>query len=136
MKLAAKLLKKVSEANIKQFIKYGVTGGLAFLLEYSTFYVLNSILGLWYIWSNSLAMTFGFALSFTLNRYWSFKSTSNVIKQLFMYGALFLINLGISNLLMMLFIDILSIKPMISKIIAICILICWNYIIYKKIIFK
>ena len=133
MKLVAKL---ISRDNIQQFLKYGVTGGLAFILEYSTFYILSSIIGLWYIWSNSIAMIFGFAISFTLNRYWSFKSTANPIKQLIKYGILFLVNLGISNLLMMLFIDVFDMKSMISKFITISILICWNFVIYKKIIFK
>jgi len=82
-------------------------------------------------------MTLGFVLSFLLNRYWSFKSTStNALKQFILYGILFIVNLGISNLLMMLFIDTFGIAPMISKIMAIGILMCWNFVIYKKVIFK
>lgn len=141
MKLKAKLMSEDNKDdiknNIKQFLKYGISGGLAFILEYSTFYILNNLAGLWYIWSNSIAMTLGFVLSFLLNRYWSFKATSaNALKQLIMYGILFVVNLGISNLLMMLFIDALGINSMISKILAIGVLMCWNFVIYKKIIFR
>jgi putative flippase GtrA len=125
------------KGNFLQFLKYGISGGLAFILEYSSFFILNNLAGLWYVWSNSIAMTLGFVLSFLLNRYWSFKATSsNTLKQLLLYGILFGINLGISNLLMMLFIDALGIGSMISKFTTIGILMCWNFIIYKKVIFK
>jgi len=134
---ALNIIKNNIKENIYQFLKYGISGGLAFILEYSSFFILNNLIGLWYVWSNSIAMTLGFVLSFLLNRYWSFKSTStNALKQFILYGILFIVNLGISNLLMMLFIDTFGIAPMISKIMAIGILMCWNFVIYKKVIFK
>lgn len=138
MKSTEKLASKLDsqKSNIMQFLKYGTTGGLAFLLEYSSFYVLDSILKIWYVWSNSIAMILGFMVSFILNRRWSFKSNANPTRQLLMYSILFVINLGISNLLMLVFIEQLNIRSMVSKIITICILICWNFIIYKKVIFK
>ncbi|HOJ11202.1 MAG TPA: GtrA family protein [Clostridiales bacterium] len=135
--MTIKMMTKLkSKDTIPQFLRYITTGGLAFILEYSTFYILSNLLDFWYIWANSIAMTLGFAISFILNRHWSFKSGANPVKQLILYGILFLINLGISNLLMLLFTGTMGIKPLISKIITIGILVCWNFVIYKKIIFK
>jgi putative flippase GtrA len=121
---------------LHQFIKYATTGGIAFCVEYVTFYLLYSILGLWYIWSNSIAMTVAFSISFTLNRFWSFKSKGNAFKQLIMYGTLFLVNVFVSNMVMLLFTDVLGIKPLLSKLIAVGIIVCWNFVINKKVIFK
>lgn len=121
---------------LHQFIRYATTGGIAFCVEYITFYLLYSILELWYIWSNSIAMTVAFSVSFTLNRFWSFKSKGNAFKQFVMYGTLFLINMFVSNMIMLLFTDVLGIKPLLSKLIAVGIIVCWNFAINKKLIFK
>lgn len=121
---------------LHQFVKYAITGSIAFCVEYTAFYLLYSVLGLWYIWSNSIAMTIAFSVSFTLNRLWSFKSKGNALKQFIMYGTLFAINLCVSNITMYLFTDILGMRPLLSKLIAIGIILCWNFILNKKIIFK
>ncbi len=121
---------------LHQFIRYATTGGISFGIEYTTFYILFNVVGLWYVWSNSIAMTFAFCISFTLNRFWSFKSKGNGFKQFIMYGTLFLINLFVSNVIMLLFTDVLGIKPLLSKLIAVGIIVCWNFVINKKVIFK
>jgi len=126
----------IDDMVIEQFVKYAVTGFVAFVAEYGTFYLLNHVAKVWYIWSNSVAMTLGVAISFFMNRYWSFKSKGNFIRQFVSYGILYLINLAISKGLMALLIDTVNIKPLISKLIVIGILICWNFIIYRKVIFN
>ncbi|NSW92611.1 MAG: GtrA family protein [Firmicutes bacterium] len=132
------MVKQESLANLtlRQFLKYVTTGGISFGAEYTMFYMLFRILKLWYIWSNSIAMTFGFTISFFLNRFWSFKSQGNAYRQFIMYGVLFLVNLFISNMLMLLFSGTFGIKPLISKLVTVGILVCWNFVIYKKVIFK
>lgn len=125
----------LSIKSIQQFIRYLITGSLAFIVEYSFFYLLDR-LNFWYVYSNSIAMICGFLLSFFLNRNWSFKSKRNTKKQFIMYGVLFLINIGISNGLMFVFVEKLYIQPVFSKLLAIGALVCWNFFIYKKLIFK
>ncbi len=133
-----KSLKRYFNTNltVQQFLKYSITGCTSFVVEYAAFYLIYHFIGLWYIWSNSIAMTLGFVTSFFMNRTWSFKSKANIYRQFVMYGTLFIINLFISNSLMYLFSDIIGIIPPISKIFSVMILTCWNFIIYKKVIFK
>lgn len=121
---------------LNQFLKYATTGIIAFLIEYSTFYLLQNILGFWYIWSNTIAMVASFSFSFPLNRFWSFKAKGNVLKQFIMYGTLFIINLFASNMAMLLFTDVLKVRPLLSKLIAVGIIVCWNFVIMKKVVFK
>ena len=121
---------------LHQFVRYAITGSIAFSTEYATFYLLYHIMELWYVWSNSIAMTVAFSISFTLNRFWSFKSQRNAFLQFIMYGTLFLINVFVSNMAMLLFTDVLGVKPLLSKLIAVGIIVCWNFSINKKVIFK
>ncbi len=136
MVISDKLKKYVTPETKKQFFRYLVTGGLAAAAEYSLFYVLNILVGLSLILSNSAAYTSGFVISFILNRVWSFESKGHLGRQLLLYTILFGINLALSNILVTLFTNQLGIATMISKAIAMGIIVLWNFVIYKKIIYK
>jgi len=80
----------------------------------------------------------GLVSSFLLNKFWSF-NTSHTAKQTAKQGllvaALVGFNLLITNLVIV-YLHKLHIGPEISKIITTGMITCWNYILYKKHIFK
>jgi len=121
---------------VAQFVKYIATGLTATGIEYLAFFILYQQTGMWYITSNSVAMTAGFLVSFFLNKYWSFKSRSDIYRQFMLYSLLFIINLGISNGMMYMLSDLLYIIPSISKVMVMVLVAGWNFIIYKKIIYR
>ncbi|MCX8128685.1 MAG: GtrA family protein [Clostridia bacterium] len=119
-----------------QFIRYIISGISAFTVEYLFFRLLLDTFNIQKFISNSAAMLVGFWFSFLLNRFWSFGSKTGFMKQLSLYSILFLINLVISNLLMLVFSDILHITPSISKAVIMGMVAVWNFVIFKKIIYK
>jgi putative flippase GtrA len=121
---------------LAQFKKYLVIGFLTIILEYSLFFILNQLYKLWYIYANTIAFVIVFWFNFLLNRYWSFQSKAKLGGQLVQYGILFFINMGVSNLLMFVLSDKLNIVPIIAKLFVIGVIVSWNFIIYKKIIYK
>jgi len=125
----------VDPATLLQFIKYIITGLSAAGLEYLLFYILIRTNNSLYL-SNSAGMTAGFILSFLLNRYWSFQSKSNAFRQFSLYLTLFIVNLGISNTLIHVLSKNLGILPLISKVIIMAMMILWNFILYRKVIYK
>lgn len=136
MAIVEKLKKYITPETRKQLLRYLITGGLAAGAEYSLFYVLNLLAGLSLILSNSAAYTSGFIISFILNRVWSFESKGHLGRQLLLYSILFGINLILSNILVSFFTNQLELATMISKAIAMGIIVLWNFVIYKKIIYK
>ena len=126
----------LSPKTLKQFAKYIITGVLSAGIELSLLYVITEFAGFWYIISNTIAYIGGFCVSFLLNKYWSFNSRENFGRQLIMYGILFLINLALSNTLLYLATSIIGIQYMISKVFVMGIIVLWNFIIYKKIIYR
>lgn len=120
---------------VKQFIRYIITGISAALLEYLVFNILYYYMKTLYI-PNSAGMASGLVLSFILNRVWSFRSKSNTVRQLVMYLALFCINMLISNYAIYLLADVIGITPALSKAMIMSLVVIWNFIIYRKIIYK
>lgn len=132
-KFVDEMLKKDSLA---QFQRYLVIGFSTFFIEYGIFLALHDALRVYYLYANTAAYFISFWFNFLLNRYWSFKSTGNIKRQLMQYLVLFGINLAATNVLMFVMSDFIGIAPEISKILVMGAIVCWNFIIYKKIIYK
>ncbi len=119
-----------------QFFRYVVVGISSFVLEYSIFYLLFRILSVYELVSNTVAITLVFFFNFLMNRIWSFKSKEKLLKQILMYGGLFLFNMVMSNLFIFAATEYLEISPLISKVLIMGLIVLWNFVIYKKIIYK
>ncbi len=122
--------------SLQQLVRYLVTGVGSFLFEYALFYVFLRWLGLYELVANSVAIFLAFCLNFTINRIWSFESKEPLLKQLLLYISLFAFNMLFSNGFIFAASSWLSISPLISKVLAMCLIVCWNFIIYKKVIFR
>lgn len=131
------VLKRFSTTTLKQFLRYLVTGFTSFGIEYGLYVLLFNVLKVHYIIASILVYAFVFWFVFLVNRFWSFQSTGNIKKQLFQYLFLFAFNLIVSNVILMyLFTDILGISPFISPILKMAFVVCWNFLIYKYIIYR
>jgi putative flippase GtrA len=71
-----------------------------------------------------------------MHRFWSFQSKGNARRQVFLYTILFFINLTAISLLMYVFTDMFGIHPMISKVLVMGAVVSWNFILYKKVIYR
>lgn len=89
------------------------------------------------IFANLIVYAVIFWVNFLMNRFWSFESKEPIVKQLILYGFLFVFNLSVGNVfLMYVFSNLLFVHPMISKVLIMGILVSWNFVIYKKVIYK
>jgi len=126
----------LGEKSSKQFIRYLIIGFSSFLLEYLLFFTLFKLLNINVLISNSIAIFIVFWFNFLLNKYWSFKSKENLFKQLIMYLLLFVFNITISNLFIYEASIIINMSPLISKVLIMGLIVIWNFILYKKVIYK
>jgi putative flippase GtrA len=118
--------------------RYLFIGGFAFATDYLL------LLLFFYAFSVSLpiATTIGFIsgliVSFTWNRYWVFKGDGTqryIGKQGLEYGILVIFNY-LFTVLVIKHLHDHGIPPYISKILVMILIICWNYLIFSKIIFR
>ena len=136
MKISDVLLKLLNQESIGQAVRYVVTGLSSAAFEFALLFAFKDLVGLSVIASNSIALGIVFWFNFLMNRYWSFKSKTKLSRQLAMYLVLFVFNLGASDLIMYLLVDRLSMQYLLAKVFAIGAVVCWNFVLYKKVIYK
>lgn len=119
-----------------QFKRYLITGFVSFGVEYALFVLLLKVFSMWYMIANALVYIIIFWLNFLMHRFWSFQSKGNARRQVFLYTILFFINLTAISLLMYVFTDMFGIHPMISKVLVMGAVVSWNFILYKKVIYR
>lgn len=125
---------------IAQLAKFGASGAATVGADYLTFAVTYKV-GVPLFWATALSLLAGFVVSFTLNRQWVFNARSKdaekrAIEQLVLYAALFTFNTFVAFW----FIDTVHVQfgvdPLLAKPISMIFITAWNFVIYKKFIFK
>ena len=120
----------------KELFWYVVFGVLTTVVNIVVYFVFTR-LGVNYLVSNAIAWFLSVLFAYVTNRKWVFESkSSDILKEcgLFFSGRIFsgVVDMG----LMWLFIDILSIGDVISKIVVQVIVVILNYVVSKWIVFK
>ena len=121
----------------KELVLYVFFGTLTFIVNVIVYFLFENIFGINYIISNIIAWFFSVLFAYITNRIWVFESKStDILKEmsLFFGGRIFsgVVDTG----LMYLFIDILTIGDLISKIVVQVIVVILNYVFSKLIVFK
>lgn len=119
--------------------KYLVAGAVSWMFDYGTlllfYYVFNLEIGV----ATTTAFFIGLVVNFGLMKYWVFDDSPRHKQAAFFQGGLYIVltgfNLLVTNIIVLLF-SHKGIGPEISKIFATALIVCWNFILYRKFIFK
>ena len=120
---------------IKEIGKYGVVGALNTAISLICYTVLI-LIGVGYITANILAYFAGVINGYIWNKKWVFQvnNKSHITKLKYFVTGLF--GLGMSSLLLILFVEKFKIDEIVSQFFITGIIIVTNYIINKKWVFK
>ena len=133
-----KLISDVREKGIEPF-KYLISSGVAFLINWVLFMVLDKLIGGRLSWEFATipAWLVSSFTNFTMNRVWVFRSGAPLFKALAEYYSLAVVVYLIKTFVIMEFCSrVLQIDPSLSMPIAEVVLFICNYFIQKKWIFK
>ena len=128
-----------SPAAIKQMVRFLLGGALTLATDYLVFTILILADTPLFIASTSSFLA-GFAVSFTVNKLWVFeanKQTQHNKTQMQM--ALYIALLGFNIAFTYYFILItsqLGLSVFVGKLLTIAMVTAWNFVLYKKVIFK
>lgn len=122
-------------SNLAKFIKYGLIGLIGLILDMGLFYILHKLLGVNYVLSNIVSSSTAILHNFILNSYFTFRVTDKKFQRFLSFYGIALIGLVFSTLLLALFIDILGIDSMVSKLIAVFTIAIFQYFLNKKLTF-
>ena len=110
-----------------EVFRFLVVGGGCFLLEYFLLYTLTEYGGLDPLVSAPIAFTVSLVVNYILCVYVVFHAEKQTGLQMALFVLTSLMGLGINQLVMWLFIDIMGIWYMFAKVIASAIVMIWNY---------
>lgn len=127
------------KALFRQFISYFFVGGTAALVEWLSFSACFYLLGIGHMVSTVIAFIIATFVNWILGRRFTFKDDAgqtSVIKDLVKVYLASLIGLFLNLGFMYLFVDVLSMHPMLSKILATGLVFIWNFAVRRFVIYK
>ncbi len=124
----------------REVLLYLFFGGLSFFVSLASFYLLHDKAGINELVANVLAWILATTFAYLTNRYWVFdgstSSTADLLKQIASFYLARVATLAIEELIIFLFISILSFPAMAVKTAAQIIVIILNYIFSKRFVFR
>ena len=122
---------------ILQLFRYTIVGGFAFIIDYSLLYFLTESFEIYYLISATISFIVGLVVNYILSILWIFKTSKYNSRSLefIIFGIIGVAGLGLNALLLYIATDILHIYYMISKLLVACIIMLWNFICRKLILF-
>ena len=117
---------------IKQILRFGVVGGLAFVIDYVVLYVLTDIFHIYYLISSCISFTVSVIFNYILSIKWVFDvNKKQDMHEFIVFIILSVIGLIINSIIMYIMVDIISVHYMISKLLATLIVMVYNFITRK-----
>lgn len=121
----------------RELILYVVFGTFTFFVNVIVYFIFEDLLGINYIISNVIAWFFSVLFAYVTNRIWVFESKSpDILKEMSLFFGGRIFSGVVDTALMYLFIDVLMIGDVISKIVVQVIVVILNYVFSKLIVFK
>jgi len=138
MKVTDKILKEATTDWKIQFFRYVIVGGFSFVVDYGLLFVLTEYAGFHYIVSATLSFIAGLVVNYLLSTRWIFRNSklSSTTVEFIIYGAIGVVGLVLNNILLYLFTDVLHIHYMISKLITAALVMGWNFVGRRVILFN
>ena len=117
-----------------QLIKFGLVGGIAFLIDYGIMVFLTEVFKIPSLISAAISFTVSVIFDYIASVKWVFgvdKEKNSKTKELVVFILLSIVGLGINELIMWIMDKEFGIYYMISKIVATAVVMCYNFITRK-----
>lgn len=133
---------KIQKSNLlRQFFRYLLTGGLAFVLDFSIFACLFYIFDLHYLLSNMMSLLGGLFLNYYISVNWVFSESKRKLEhkqktELSIFIIIGLVGVAFNQGLMLLMVGFMSWQELLSKAIAAVLVLFWNFGARKLLLFR
>lgn len=126
---------------IGQVLRYLVTGGFAFIVDFGLFALCLYIFEWHYLLANLVGLVAGLVLNYTLSIVWVFTACKRTLEkkkvaEFTLFALVGIAGVGINQVLMYLMVGILDLNEMVSKMIAAILVLLWNFGARKLMLFR
>lgn len=136
------LRRKMPRGSLRgQFVRYMVTGGLAFAVDYGLFVLCYDNFGLHYLIANLVGLVAGLVINYIMSVVWVFSECKRVLEnkktaEFGIFAVVGIAGIGINQLLMYLMVGNLDWNAKVSKIVAAALVLMWNFGARKLMLFR
>ncbi len=124
--------KLLSNKLVKQILKFGVVGGLAFIIDYGIYTLLLQVFHIHYVISGIISFSISVIFNYILSIIWVFDiNKKQTIKEFAIFVILSVIGLILNTIILYICVDKFHIHEQIAKIIATAIVMVYNFITRK-----
>ena len=118
---------------ILQMVKFGAVGFLCFLIDYGIMLLLTELAGVNYLISCCISFSVSVIVNYLLSMHFVFAAKANMKKrtQFVIFVILSIIGLGLNQLFMWLFVDLVHIPYQIAKLVVTAIVMLFNFVTRK-----
>lgn len=113
-----------------KILRFGVVGGIAFLIDYGVLIFATETLGLYYLLSSALSFSVSTIFNYILSISWVFRvdKSSNPMAHFIVFVILSIIGLAFNQVIMWLCVESLGIHYIIAKVVATLLVMIYNFI--------
>lgn len=116
--------------HLPQFSLYVLSGGTAAVVDFGS-YSLLLYFGIWYIAASVVSGVLGFVTTFLMNKYVAFRKRDNMLRHLLRFFIVDMFNILAITLVLYGLVDGLGMDKQIAKILAMGMVVLWNFFVYK-----
>lgn len=118
---------------IAQFMKFGIVGVIAFVIDYGVMIFLTEVFGVSYLISTTVSFVVSVIFNYFASMRFVFKRKDDMSRrrEFIIFIVLSVCGLGINDLLMWLMVDSLYIDYRLSKIVVTVVVAVWNFVTRK-----
>lgn len=128
-----------TDNGLLQFFRYAFVGGWATVADLGVFALFNGFVKLHYLISAPFAFLMGLTVNYLLSKKFVFsgeKTEHASSTEFVVYGIIGIIGLLMTMIIMYLLTEFIGCIPMISKIIATAIVLVWNFLARKFVLYR
>jgi len=136
--MITKLFKKKTNNTLIQLFRYTSVGGIAFIFDFSSLYILTEYLKLHYLVSAAIASLIGLSINYSLCVLWVFEKRTIKSKhvEFVVFALIGIVGLVLNELFIWFFTEVTGLHYLVSKSISTMIVFSWNFLAKKFTLFR
>ena len=133
--LVEKILGRKVNKSLLQYFRYLMCGGVATFTDIGILFVLTHFLHINYLVVAAASFLCGITVNYILNSFLVFQSSGKIKREFSVFAMIGLGGLAWTELILWVLVDKLNVYVMIAKLVAIVLVLQWNFFMRKRFVF-